>query len=357
MEYREENENENEARLNNEEKGKSDEAEEDEFESEAGAEEKIEARAELAVSMDVEAESEAELEVSSTVVAAVSAMTSAEMEAMSSAADKLDANLQWVYARVRRAAKKCPTRSVFRLHHHHHHHHAKKYVVPEIYDAAADNVHRHLMYAHYIAGWMKTSIYRMMTPSKVDPLYHSTFGKCHHFDARKLRKRCRRIRMLRKALASPVVEKNHFVTPLLDISAMGSADPAPARKAHRNQRRRRLRHLKKSIRKLARGTQRLGRTLRTLRADITRLTANLNGVKLPATAGTQSPQAQTAANLAHMNKVLNKMRACLPKVMRRLGKMNYDVEKVRSSLGGKRRARRQRRSRRSGRATASDFEF
>jgi len=299
---------------------------------------------------------------------------------LSTATDKLDENMEWVYLRVRRAAKKCPNRNVFKRfknsphrHHHHrrlHHFHARKYVVPEFYEATCADVKRHLTYVHYITGWMHTSISRMMSPATVDPLYHSTFGKCRHFDNRKMRRRCRRIRMLRKALASPVVEtrKEHFVSPLRDISSLGSgkgmspydAAPAAAHGKHskmgKKERRRRMRHLRRSIRRLSRSIPKIGRTLAALQADVRRLSARLSGVTLPTTqpkiagnninnakshtdvsVGPQTPQAQTAANLAHMTQVINKLRSRLPKLTRKLGMMMYDISKVSRSLGGKRR--------------------
>jgi len=346
---------------------------ETDVETESKSESESEAEVEAATEMEVSAQTEAEIEATATLAASVSAMSEVEVDDLNAAADQLEHQVDWVYARVRRASKKCcsPRRRFVTLSRHHHHrprhHHShthhhdivihpvrrfkidkktkgdgkKKGVVrrvvyesPMLSNFVSGTCCRRFDDASFLTHYLHTAFSRLMTPV-VDPLYHSSFGKCRHFKRKRSRKQCRRLRLARKGLAS-----GRFFD-RLDDERMLRPKGGRIRQA-------RFRHVKRSLSQMQKQVAKLGRAMALLQADVSRVSKRLTGIsfkqgkpllkanrgavakarKHKDSAATATSQAKTAANLAHMNRLLTKIRSRLPKMVRKLGKMGFDVKKI-----------------------------
>jgi hypothetical protein len=289
------------------------------------------------------------------------------MQDLAQAEKNLDLSAGWVFARVRNAARVCPnrrsqrlSRTVFDRHYasRHRHHRRTEWIHPELYSVVRAKCVNAFYSVHHLAHYLHTSFYRIMTPARVDPLYHVTMGKCHHFESKKAQKRCGRLRMLRKKL------RQH--RRLLSRLTSG-------RHPHlsKNVNRARTKHLFRAISSFQKALPKVARSLATLQVDINRLSKRLTGVKFEAPTpittltsegemanirkhsdvsiqGSQ-PAHKSAANLAHLRTIVNRLRDRLPKLVERFRRMKYDIKRIRRHVARVMLSRRRRGGRGGGR--------
>jgi len=307
------------------------------------------------VEVEVEAETEAEVEATATLAAAVSALTAADLEQLASAAEKLTSDSSWVYARMRSASATCPnrpmSRQVFARHHsarrrHRARHHRNRQMIsPKIYTVCRARCVKAFFEVGHIADYLHTSIYRLMTPARVDPFYHVTFGKCHLLESKRARTHCRRLRMLRKAL-------HHHRRLLRDLEAPNTPHFG-VEGGHHHHRRKGSKRLYRAICAFQKELPHIAKSLATLQEDISRLSKRLTGVSYEgpqATAHTtegemanirthtdhstegNSPAHKSAANLAHLRTIVERLRERVPIMARRFRSMKRDLKRIRRHL-------------------------